>query len=283
MKILVTGASGFMGSNICPILEKNHLLFKPEREELDLFDRESIKNYLLNNNIDAIVHFANPNPVKYVGIDTADKMFEDSMRMFMNLYYLRDLYKKMIYIGSGAEYDKRFDIVNAKEDDVFKRMPVDSYGLAKHIANKLLLLSDNIYNCCVFGCYGPGDFKNKFITHCINCCKTSDKITIKQDCKFDFLHVYDLGKYLLWMLEHDLKYKMYNASSGKHLYLSEIAKLVKEQMHSNLPIEILKDGLNLEYTANGERLFRESGLRPEISIEEGIRIQIESQNNDFGK
>ena len=186
----------------------------------------------------------------------------------------------MIYIGSGAEYDKRYDIVNVKEEDVFDRMPVDPYGLAKHIANKLILLSENIYNCCVFGCYGPGDFNNKFITHCINCCKTNDKITIRQDCKFDFLHVFDLGKYLLWMLEHDLKHKMYNASGGKHLFLSEIAQLVKQQMHSDLPIVILKDGLNLEYTANGERLCSESGLRPEISIEEGIRIQIESQKND---
>lgn len=280
MNILITGASGFMGTNICPILERRHVLFKPERDELDLFDRESVKNYLIGNKIEAVVHFANPNPVKYAGIDTADKMFEDSLRMFMNLYYLRDCYRKMIYIGSGAEYDKRYDIVNVKEEDVFNRMPVDAYGLAKHIANKLIRLSDNIYNCCVFGCYGPGDFSNKFITHCINCCKTSDKITIRQDCKFDFLHVYDLGKYLLWMLEHDLKHKMYNASSGRHLYLSEIAGIVKQQMHSDLPIVILKDGLNLEYTANGDRLFSESGIGPDISIEEGVRIQIESQKND---
>lgn len=280
MNVLVTGASGFMGTNIVPIFKKIHRVFTPERDELDLFDLEAIKQYLEGNSIDVVIHFANPNPVKYANLDTTDKMFENSMRMFMNLYHLRNCYKRMIYIGSGAEYDKRFDIINVKEDDVFKRMPIDSYGLAKHISNKLIQLSDNIFNCCVFGCYGPGDFNNKFITHCINCCKTGSEITIKQDCKFDFLHVYDLGRYLLWMIDADLKHKMYNASSGHHMYLSEIANIVKEEMKSDLPIVILKDGYNLEYTANGERLFSESGLRPKVSIEEGIKIQIESQKDD---
>ena len=79
------------------------------------------------------------------------------------------------------------------------------------------------------------------------------------------------------MIDNDLQHKMYNASSGHHMMLSEIAEIVKKEMNSDLPIVILKDGLNLEYTANGERLFNESGFRPKISIEEGIRMQIESQ------
>ena len=74
MNVLITGASGFMGTNIVPIIKSKHSVFTPEREELDLFDRETIKTYLCDNKIDAIIHFANPNPVKYAGIDTADKV-----------------------------------------------------------------------------------------------------------------------------------------------------------------------------------------------------------------
>lgn len=280
MNILVTGSTGFMGSNIVPIFKKRHVVFTPNRQALNLFDRDSILSYIKDNSIDVIIHLANPNPVKNQKCDSFDRLFEDSLRMFMNLYSLKDHYKKMIYIGSGAEYDKRFDISNAKESDVFNHLPVDSYGLAKHIMNKLILLSDNVFNCCVFGCYGPGDFKNKFITHCINCCKSSDKITINQDCKFDFIHVFDLARYLLWMIDADLKHKMYNVSSGQHLYLTEIAEIVKKEMHSSLPIVVLKPGFNLEYTANGERLFKESGFKPNISITEGIKIQIKSQSKD---
>ncbi len=277
MNILITGSNGFMGSNIVPILRKKHTIFTPDRHSLNLFNRDEILSYLKNNSIDVIVHLANPNPVKNQKDDSFEKMFEDSLRMFMNLYSLKEHFKKMIYIGSGAEYDKRFNISNAVESDAFNHLPIDSYGLAKHIMNKLILLSNNIFNCCVFGCYGPGDFNNKFITHCINCCKNSDKITINQDCKFDYIHVYDLGRYILWMIDSELKYKMYNVSGGHHLYLTEIAEIVKKEMNCYIPIVVLKNGYNLEYTANGERLFAESGFRPAISINEGIKIQIKSQ------
>ncbi len=278
-KILFTGGNGFIGSNILPTLRKKYDVFSPNRMELNLFDINEVREYLAKNNFYAVLHCANPNPVKNPCQDSLERMFEDSLRMFMNLYDCSELYTKMIYTGSGAEYDKMKEIKAVKESDCFHSMPSDIYGLSKYIMNKLTQMSDNIYNLCIFGCYGPHDHQTKFITHCINSCLKGKPITIRQECRFDFIHVYDLARMMEWMIENEMKFHMYNASGGFPCFLSEIAREVRRQMHSKGQIRILKEGLNLEYTADGSRFYTESGLTPQISIKDGIAMQIAWQSN----
>ena len=51
-------------------------------------------------------------------------------------------------------------------------------------------------------------------------------------------------------------------------------------MNSNLPIVLLKDGLNNEYTASNDRLLSEF-KKEFISIEEGIEMQIEWERHNY--
>jgi GDP-L-fucose synthase len=276
-KILFTGGSGFMGLNILPRLKEKYNVFAPDRKQLNLLDRDVVRNYLKEHLFDAVVHCANPNPVKNAVDDRQETMFEDSLRMFMNFYATRRLYGKMIYTGSGAEYDKTMDIISVSEENCFRSLPKDNYSLAKYIMNMIADKSENVFNLCVFGCYGPYDYHTKFITYCIDCCQQNRAITIKQDCRFDYIHVYDLGRMMEWMIDNDMKHHMYNASGGQHILLSQIAAEVKKQMKSSMRIEIFSEDFNLEYTADGSRFWNESGLRPQISMEDGIKRQIEWQ------
>ena len=276
-KIFFTGGTGVIGKNVLPILKKSFEIIAPDRQELDLLSSDEVCQFLARDSFDAVVHCANPNPVKNRTDDSTDTMFENSLRLFMNLYRARDLYGKLIYIGSGAEYDKTMDIVSVREKECFRSLPKDIYGFTKYIMNSIADKSENVYNLCVFGCYGPYDFRTKFITHCIDCCVGKRPITIQQDCRFDYIHVYDLAEMMRWMITNDIRYHMYNASGGASYFLSELACKVRQQMKVDVPITILSSGLNKEYTANGERFVKESGIFPKIPIEEGIKIQIEWQ------
>lgn len=271
--VLLTGKTGFVGKNVREILEKRFFVLAPGREELNLQDAAAVEKYFERHSVDVVFHCANPNPVKNQ-LDSNEHFIEDSLRIFLNLYRCRHKYGKMVYIGSGAEYDKSLEISDIKEDDCFRSPPKDSYGLAKYTMNLLAQQSDNVYNLCLFACYGPWDHFTKFITHCIRCCLRQEEITIRQDCRFDYIHVFDLGNMMVWLGEHDPMYHMYNVSGCQHMLLSEIAEEVRRQMGSNLPVSVLKPGLNREYTANGERFWSESGLRPSVSMREGIAMQI---------
>lgn len=275
-KVLLTGGSGFIGRNIKDYLENVCELYAPCRQELNLLDEKEVRNYLTENKIDIVIHAANPNPVKN-SLDKSETMFEDSMRVFMNLYQAKDCYEYMYTLGSGAEYDKSQDIILIPEEDEGRAIPYDSYGLAKFVMNELIEHSDKHCNLRIFACYGPTDHASKFITHVIHCCMKNEPITIRQDCYFDYMHVSDLAKILEYFIYHKPQHKAYNVCTGTRYTLREIAEMVRSQMHMENEITVLNPGWNKEYTGSNQRLLSEIGEYTFMSLEDGIRIQIESE------
>ena len=279
-KILLTGSSGFVGGNALSFLKKNYEVFAPKRNELDVRDYEQVKKCLEIQNFDVVVHFASPSPARTSNNDTFETLFEDSLRIFMNFYSLRDRFGKMIYSGSGAEYDKRRDISMVKESEIGYFLPNDAYGLSKYVINELARTSDNIFNLRIFACFGPGEDINKFISYAIQSCLNSQAITIQQDCFFDYLYIDDYIKYLIYFIEHTPKYHDYNATSGKRIKLSDIAEIVRDLMGNPKPIQILTPGLNREYTSDNSRILSETGITKLLSITEGIERLIEWKSGD---
>lgn len=274
MKVLFTGATGFVGRNVVPCLREKCDLLTPGRHDLDLFDEAQIRDYIRDNRVDIVYHCANPNPVKNA-LDRTETMFEDSIRMFMNLYNAQAHYKMMFTLGSGAEYDKRMDIISVREDDEFRSVPRDGYGLAKYTINRLISQSKKQCNLRLFGCYGPTDHASKFITHVIRCCLGDEPITIRQNCYFDYLQVMDVASVMTFFLTHTPAYRSYNVCSGQRVTLLEIAEKVRALMGSDREIILINNGWNREYTASNARLLSECPKWRPTSLEDGIRMQIE--------
>lgn len=279
-RVLLTGGSGFIGRNIKPYLAERCNLFTPNRFELNLYSEDDVRDYIRKNKIDIVIHSANPNPAKNT-LDKQETMFEDSIRIFMNLYRAQDLYKMMYTLGSGAEYDKSKDIVLVTEEEETRSVPYDSYGLAKYTINQIISRSNKQCNLRIFACYGPTDHESKFITHVIRCCLKNEDITIRQNCYFDYMQVMDLAKILEHFIYHLPKHRSYNVCTGVRTSLNEIAEMIRLQMKTNNSIKVIKDGLNKEYTGSNERLIRELGSYEFITLEEGIRIQIESEKENW--
>lgn len=280
-KVLLTGSSGFIGGNVLPFLQKNHYVYAPQRNELDVRNSIQVKKYLEQEQFDIIVHFASPSPVRSADKDTYEMLFEDSLKIFMNFYSNRDAFGKMIYSGSGAEFGKCRDISLVSETQIGRFLPTDSYGLSKYIINDLSRHSNNIYNLRIFACYGPGEYDTKFITYCIRQCLKKKPITIHQDCLFDYLYVDDYARYLMKFLECTPSFHDYNAASGTQIRLSKIAELVCHQMENPYPVEIQLEGLNKEYTANTSRIMEETGIYDLISIEAGITKLIDWEKKQY--
>lgn len=274
MRVLLTGGTGFIGRNILPILRECAEVDAPHRDELNTASEESVRKYFASRTYDVVIHAANSNPFRNPGCDSRENMLDASLRGFMNLRNQSGRYGRMLYFGSGAEYDKRFDIVAVKEEQIGASIPVDVYGFAKYIMNELARGSDNIFNLRVFGCYGPTDSRTKFIRDAIDCCFENRAITIRQNCLFDYTYVDDIGRLVCRMMSMDLRYHDYNLCSGRRISLLEIAEIVNRQMRNDRKPEIASPGWNKEYTADNGRLLAELGNFEFTSIEEGITRQI---------
>ncbi|MDR1695375.1 MAG: NAD(P)-dependent oxidoreductase [Endomicrobium sp.] len=272
-KVLLTGASGFVGRNILAFLEKHYEVKAPKRQELNVVDEHSVDNYLKDNKFDIVVHCANISPLNNPA-DRSENILEYTLRAFLNIAKYSGDFEKIIYTGSGAEYDKRFDIKMAKEEDIGKHIPADHYGYAKYILNTIARNSENIYNLKLFGCYGPTDAKTKFIRDAIDCCLENKAVSVRQNCFFEYLYVGDLAEIIHWFIENKPKYHDYNMSTNTPTDLVTIAQMVADKMGNRKKIEIAKEGLNKEYTASNQRLVSELKNFRFTTLSEGIDKQI---------
>jgi dTDP-4-dehydrorhamnose reductase len=58
MKILVTGARGMLGSDLCPVFRERHDVLATDIEDMDVRDRTLIKKTLNDYLPDFVIHLA---------------------------------------------------------------------------------------------------------------------------------------------------------------------------------------------------------------------------------
>jgi len=252
-RILLTGAGpdGFVGRNLKESFCGKYELFTPDKAELDLRNYNDLKCYIDEKQINFVINCAIHNPKP--GEDNIE--LESDLRMYYNFAKLKDRFEKIIYFGSGAEFDKSFPIQMITEDDFGRSIPETSYGFAKYIMNDHARSSDRIYNLRLFGIFGKYElWPVKFISNL--CCKAvfGLPLTIRQNCKFDFLYIEDLPSIIEWFINNKPDYHDYNVCYGEPVELIELAEMVKEVSGKNLDIIIFNEGYNLEYTASNVRL-----------------------------
>lgn len=262
-KVLLTGGSGFVGRNVIEHYANSdkYEIIAPTSKELNCIDQEAVYTYLKNNRFDYIFNFA----VYGDGLDKSKdptKMLEYNLRMYLNFAKYSDMYDRMIYLGSGAEFNKQFPICSVKEEDVGKIIPSEHYGLMKYTVNRMIEKSDNIYNFRLFGIFGKYEPFNRFIS---NVCIKSIfdlPLTMRQNVYFDYLFIDDFLKILDKFLELDApNYHSYNIVSGKRVDLQSICLLINKLTNKEHRIIICKEGLGNEYTASNERICNEIDIK----------------------
>lgn len=276
-KIVVIGSGGFIGRSLEEHLkQKGYNLECVTHECLDLLDESKVRNFFESNRFDIVIHSAIWNASKSKGCDTHREL-DYNLRMYLNVARCCDFFGKMIYFGSGAEFDKRHPICSVKEEDFGKNLPANDYGLAKFLIQHQIDNSKNIYNLRVFGLYGKyEDYRRKFITGCCAKAVLGLPITIRQNVFFDFLYIDDFCRMVNRFIDLDKpKYHTYNIVTGKRIDLISLAEIVRKQSQKDIPIYVCKDGLANEYTANGERLQNELNYHEFVSYEESIACLLE--------
>ena len=275
-RILITGARGFIGKNLVEFLDKQNTyeLFYPYHEELELLDALQVAEYIDENKIDIIVHCANRGGSRkegYSNIGTDE--FYKNVRMFFNLARTIDSGRKMIHLGSGAEFDRNKYPSRMKEEYFDTTVPEDDYGFSKYICNKFIADTEkSIVNLRLFGNFGKyEDYEYRFISNAIVKNLLKMPITIHQNVKFEFLYVNDLVRIIEYFLNNKAKHKAYNVATGKPVDLIEIANKINEISENNSEIIISNPGLNSEYTADNTRLMKELKDFSFTDIDEAVR------------
>ncbi len=267
--ILITGGSGFVGRNLKEHFLSKYTIYSPTHQDLELTNDKKVEKFFQKNKIDIVIHGANVGGTR--NTVQSDDIVPINLRMFLNLLRCKRYYKKLIFLGSGAEYNKNQPLVKVKETDFDKSVPVDDYGFYKYVCSRFIEREKNIVNLRLFGLYGKHeDYLLRFISNAIAKNLLLLPIDINQNVYFDYLYINDLMRIIDYFINHETKHKIYNVSSGSRIDLITIAGKINAISPFQSKFIIRKQGLNNEYTASNVRLTREMKDFKFTSIEEGI-------------
>ena len=282
-KILILGGTGFIGKSLKELFsedQKQYQIFSPTRKELNITKYEECYSYLKRIKTDIIIHAS-------VDIDSV----ENSVGMLNNILANKRFFGKLIFLGSGGEYNPRLYQPLMKEDFTKNSYPENGYYLSKFICGREIEFSEieNIFNLRIFGIYGPYElYQKRFISN--NICRVLSglPISLNKDMNFDYLYIDDLFKIIkIFINSNSLNYKTYNVCSGKPIKLSYLANQIKEIMNVKKEVIIKNKGLNPEYSGDPGRLLKEIGHYNFIKHSDSIKAMVNffykkfSINNDY--
>ena len=270
--LFITGAGprGVTGRLIKEFFWGKYILLTPSSSELDLTNDEAVTSYFNNHQIDYVIHCATYRPTSTHDSHFVDEELESNLRIYYALAAQSSKYKKMIYFGSGAEYDKSKPIVDVKEEQFGFSVPKNKYGLSKYIMNTHAIHSFNIYNFRLFGTINKYERpeKNVISNLCVKAIKGLP-LKLRKNCKFSFVDMEDLLPLLEFTLTHELKSHDYNLTNGTKVLLSEIGEIIASHTGRNIHMEFENTGLNNEYTGDNTRIRKECNIEF-TSIQESV-------------
>lgn len=268
--IFLTGGTGFIGKNFVELYKNKYKILMPTHTELDLLNTEAVDEFFRKNKIDVVVHCANIGGLR--NDSNSSDSVKTNLKIFFNLVKNKDRFKKMVHMGSGAEYNKSKDIIDVREIDFGSSVPDDNYGFYKYLCSKYIERSNNIYCLRIFGVFGKyEDYNIKFISNLI--CKYICRLplTMIQDCKFDYIYINDFVKIIGYFIENSPEKKIFNVGSGKKVSLFAIVNIINELGDYSLPIVVKRSGLNREYTSNIDLLKNEIKDLKLMPIDQAIK------------
>lgn len=294
MNILITGGSGFIGSNIFHKLKKDHQIFIYDKSNPafnakfikgNLNKKKKIKSVLKNNNINCLIHLAaslgvkdtenNPTKVISVNINGTKNLLEA----------IHGSKVKLVLFSSSSEIYGETKKNGVKENDFFK--PKSVYAHTKIIGEELIRAYSKVYKYDYlifrfFNVCGKGQ-KNEFvISKFINNAKKKGLIYVygSGSQKRCFCNVNDATDAIIKLIKSKYRNDTFNIGNNNYpISMMDLAKYVSKQFKQKIKIVKIPFEKS-DRTKQREIFFRKPNLskikkainyKPKVSLKSIIR------------
>jgi len=308
MRILVTGAAGFIGSNFVRMITTGQLQGITEVKVLDkltyagvkanLATVENFPNYQfiqgdicdavhvsqLISGVDAVVNFAAESHVDR-SISGAEDFVQTNI---VGVQVLLDAIKtsgkniRFLQVSTDEVYGS---ITDGSWTEDWPLQPNSPYSASKASGDLLARSYNRTHgmDVVITRCsnnYGTYHFPEKLIPLFITNLIEGKKVPVygTGENVRDWLHVDDHCRGIYSVLMKGRSGEVYNIGGGRELTNNEITSLILEAMGANeSSIEYVKDrkGHDLRYSVDWTKIKRELGYEPQVKFEDGLRETIQ--------
>ena len=269
--ILVTGASGFIGSHLIQSAKDDSIPFIGLSRSKENNNLSKVKNYLeLDKYLkdDQIcVHLAGSNDIE--SIDTNEiKLLE----------YLADVYKsKLIYISSSYVYGSSYKLPILETDAI---SITNNYSSRKRDCENIVIRNSGVV-LRLSNVYGPRMSNSIFNFIYNELIKKNNLIYIKNGFNIrDFINISDICSALL-LLINNMKSGIYNLGTGKGISIFDLCEMFASHLKiEKKSYEIISDSQDDTMIVLNSDKFKSDFLwEPIIKLNSGISAWIDYSGN----
>lgn len=225
MKILVTGAKGQLGYDLCRILSDRQIEHRGvDLADFDITDRDAVFSYLSDYRPDAVIHCS-----AFTAVDRAEDEAELCTRVNADgpaniAAAAAEIGAKMMYISTDYVFPGTGDRFYTPEDEPGA---LSVYGKTKRMGEEAVIAASERYFIVriswVFGING-----NNFIKTMLRLSETKTDLNVVCDQIGSPTYTYDLAKLLCDMIVTE-KYGIYHATNEGVCSWAEFAQEIMKQ------------------------------------------------------
>ena len=249
MKVLLTGATGFLGKNLKDKLSLYHELVGVG-SEWDLRKQDVCERLISKCEPDAVIHAAGSVGGIGANQDNPGKFIYENLIMGTNVIHQSMLQNvsKFILLGTVCAYPK-YTTVPFKEEDIWNGYPEETnapYGIAKKALMQMVQSYHEQYgfngiNLIPVNMYGPHDHFNLTSSHVIpalilkihKAIQNNDQEIViwgTGNASREFLFAEDCAEAISLALEKDIPPVPINVGTGKEIKILELVKMIAQIM-----------------------------------------------------
>jgi len=291
VRVLVTGALGFIGTKLCSRLRAfGHDVIELDIVPLlsgcykggivaDIRDASVMSKVAeIVNQADACVHLAAIAAPRKAEVEP-QLAWETNVRGTHNVLELcrRVGVKKVVFTSSAHVYG-----ISPRYMPTDERHPLallDTYTTTKILGEQLCELFHanhgiSYTSCRLFNAYGPGQSPDYFLGMRLKEAKAGGPLVLMNgEVTKDWVWVYDVVEALISCLSTAYVGPL-NVGTGRETSLREIAAQIAHSYGTEVVPSATKDGGPTRMCADWERAQRVIGWAPRVSFEEGLRLTI---------
>lgn len=275
-KVLVTGASGFIGRSLVKKLKSQRL------EVVEIYSANGdICDLATFNRIDCVgvsrvFHLAGKTYVPDSWSDPAEFLRVNTGGTANVVEYCRRNAFPLTYV-SAYLYGKPEKLPISENSDV---KPNNPYAMSKFLAEQICEFYASTYGLSVtiirpFNVYGQGQDKRFMIPTVIEQMRHADVIRVKDlEPRRDYVYIDDLVDALIITLGRTAGYEVFNVGSGMSLKVSEVIETIQSVAHTRKAVVCDNDRRANEIddvVADIRKAANELGWSPKYSFRQGIR------------